>query len=322
MTSTKYFTNIENIKNTLDEYGIAIIPNILDKTECKNMINGMWDYLEHITQKFEKGISRDDSTTWKEYKKLYPKHSMLLQNWSVGHSQFIWDLRQNEKIMDVFSTIWKVPTKDLIVSFDGASFHFPPETTKIGWYKGNSWFHTDQSFTRNNFECIQSWVTANDVNKDDATLVILESSHKYHSSFQKKFQVEDKSDWYKLQNQEQLDFFLNKGCNIVKVECPAGSLVLWDSRTIHYGKEPEKSRINPNIRCIAYICYTPRNLASKKILQKRIKAFEELRMTSHWPHKPKLFPKNPYTYGQPLPDITPIQSPKLSKIGRLLVGYD
>ena len=27
-----------------------------------------------------------------------PLHSMLLKNWEVGQSQFMWDIRQNEKI--------------------------------------------------------------------------------------------------------------------------------------------------------------------------------------------------------------------------------
>ena len=43
---------------------------------------------------------------------------------------------------------------------------------------------------------------------------------------------------------------------------------------------------------------TPRNLANKKELDKRKKAFNELRMTSHWPHKVRLFPKTPQTYGK------------------------
>ena len=39
---------------------------------------------------------------------------MLLQQWQVGHSQFIWDLRQNEKVCDVFSKIWDVNNVGLV----------------------------------------------------------------------------------------------------------------------------------------------------------------------------------------------------------------
>jgi hypothetical protein len=50
----------------------------------------------------------------------------------------------------------------------------------------------------------------------------------------------------------------------------------------------------------------PRNFSSKKELEKRKKAFNELRMTSHWPNKPKLFPKYPRTYGKPLKEVKDI----------------
>ena len=57
---------------------------------------------------------------------------------------------------------------------------------------------------------------------------------------------------------------------------------------------------------------TPRSLATKKELEKRKKAFNELRMTSHWPHKVRLFPKNPQTYGKKIKEITDITSDMLS----------
>ena len=56
------------------------------------------------------------------------------------------------------------------------------------------------------------------------------------------------------------------------------------------------------------MCYTPRSLASKSILAKRIKAFQEVRMTNHWPHKPKLFPINPRTYGAKLKKDNSVES--------------
>jgi hypothetical protein len=45
----KYVTNINNISNTLNQYGVAIVPNILNHQECDVMKQGMWDYLETIT---------------------------------------------------------------------------------------------------------------------------------------------------------------------------------------------------------------------------------------------------------------------------------
>lgn len=317
----KYITDIDSLKNTIERYGVGIIPNVLNDDEIKQMNDGMWDYLEYVSQKFDKPIQRDDRKSWVHYLKMFPKHSMLLQQFGVGHSQYIWDLRQNEKIIDIFSQFWDVPKEDLLVSFDGASFHFPPEDTNRGWYR-KTWYHTDQSYLRPDFECLQSWVTGLDVEEGDATLAFMEGSNKYHDEFREKFGITDRSDWFRLEESEHKAFYDEKGCIDRKIHCPAGSVVFWDSRTIHCGTEPLKRRKNKNLRNVAYICMTPRNRASDAMINKKRKAFKDLRMTSHWPHKPKLFPKNPRTYGNPLPNITQVKEPKLTELGLRLAGFD
>ena len=85
----------------------------------------------------------------------------------------------------------------LLTSFDGASFHFPPEITKRGWYR-KTWYHTDQSYFRPDFECVQSWVTAYDVILNaHATLAFMECSNIYHKRFSRSFSNQRcKSDWY------------------------------------------------------------------------------------------------------------------------------
>jgi hypothetical protein len=315
----KYVTTPTDLKKTIDLYGVAIIPNVLKKEEIGSMRNGMWDYLEHTTQKFETPIDRENDQTWIEYLKLYPKHSMLLQQYGVGHSQFVWDIRQNPKVVDVFSHLWKVPPEDLLTSFDGASFHFPPENTNRGWYR-QTWYHTDQSYFRPDFECIQSWVTAYDVEEGDATLAFLEKSNTFHKEFQEHHQLSDKSDWYKHNRLEQ-SFYEDKGCEEKRIKCKAGSMVFWDSRTIHCGTEPIRARKEKNLRNVVYVCMKPRSQATEANLRKKRKAFNDLRMTTHWPHKPILFPKNPRTYGGPLPNITEGEAPKMTELGLKIAGF-
>ena len=137
---------------------------------------------QEVTKAFDTPMDRKNPKTWVQYLKMYPKHSMLLQNYSVGHSQFVWDIRQNPNVINVFSKLWETGPEDLLTSFDGVSFHFPPEETNRGWYR-NTWYHTDQSYQRTDFECVQSWVTAYDVDEGDATLAFMESSNKYHEEF-------------------------------------------------------------------------------------------------------------------------------------------
>jgi hypothetical protein len=323
--SNKYFTDVDNLKATLAKFGVAIIPNVLDKKECEHMKDGMWNYLEKVSEKFTIPISRDKQETWKEMKHLSPLHSMLLKQYGIGQCQMMWDLRENPKVIEPFRKIWN--TDKLISSFDGASFHFPPEVTNQGWSnpKYPFWFHTDQSYTRNKFECIQSWVTANDVNEGDATLAILEGSHKFHKEFAEHFKIKHmkdaKNDWFKLSTKEQIDWYKAKGCFPVLIQCPAGSMVVWESRTIHCGVQAIEGRKTQNTRCVGYISMMPRSLCTKANLKKREKLFLTLRTTSHWAINPKVNPTSPWTYGKPLTEIvSSIAPPTLSKVGLSLVG--
>lgn len=314
----KYFANENNVLEIINKYGVAIIPNILNEDECEKMKNGMWDYLEYVSKNFNIPINRQDKNTWNEITKLSPQKSMLFQHWSIGHAQFIWDLRTNEKIVNIFSKIWKKKNEELLVSFDGASFQMPPEETGVGWFNGKNWLHCDQSYTRCEQECIQSWITAHDVNEGDATLAFLEYSHQYFEEVGKHFNLKNKADWVLLHNNE-LDYYMKKGCQLKYIKCPKGSLVCWDSRTVHCGQEAMINRKTPNNRCVVYLCYTPRDFASKTTLEKKKKYFKELRTTTHWPHKIKVFTKTPQNFTS---NISQIKKPNINKLGMLLAGFN
>lgn len=318
--SRKYVVNIlnqkESLKKNLKKYGVAIVPGVLNFKESESMFDKSWSYYEHISQGWVNPIDKNDKSTWREFYNLYPLHSMLVQHWQVGHTQASWDVRQNPKVVKIFQDIWKTP--DLLVSFDGMSFNIPPEDTNKGWHR-QTWYHTDQSFTRNKFECVQSWVTSLRVKNKDATLGFLEKSHKYHKGFAEKFGVTDTSDWYKLGSTEELEFYTyEKGCKECRIQCLKGDLVLWDSRTIHCGVEPLKTRKEPNFRNVIYVCYLPKDRFTPTEIKKKQKALQELRTTTH---KGKLFAKNPRTYGGSLPQITEIQKPVLTELGKKLAGY-
>ena len=302
----------------IKKYGVAVIPNVLNTDECKNMVSSMWDYFEHISINWKNPLNRKDKKTWRGIYKLFPLHSMLFQHFNCGHSQAVWDLRQKEKIVDIFAEIWDCKRNDLLVSFDGFSFCLPPEDTNRGW-NSKPWYHTDQSYLRPEFECIQSWITGLDVNEGDATLGIMESSNKYHKEFREKFGITNKADWYKL-TEDEMKFYLDKGCNYKRIICPKGSMVFWDSRTIHCGVGPIKNRKNNDMRAVIYLCYHPRSMCNGKNFSKRIGAFQNMRTTNHYPCKVKLFAKTPRTYGKPLPDINVIDPPILTDLGKRLVG--
>lgn len=306
----------DTIKASLETHGVATLPRIISHDECVRLREGIWTGLRHITQG---RFNLNDPTTWKSFYDLMPMHSMLLQHWGVGHMQPVWDVRQNPAIIGTFARLWE--TEDLLVSFDGISVHLPPEVSRRGWFRGSQWLHTDQSPTKKGLHCIQGLVNLYPVNEGDATLTFLDGSHKHHEEFFSHInQTDFKPDWFKL-DEDQTTFFTNKGCKQYCVQADEGSLVLWDSRTMHSGIEPQHGRANPNYRIVIYVCMTPKRLATPAGIEKRIKAFEELRMTTHWPHLPKLFPKHPRTYGNPMPTVNDVSEPVLTYYGRKLVGY-
>ena len=69
-------------------------------------------------------------------------------------------------------------TKDLLVSFDaincGLGALIPSNSSQVGIYNGQSNLHCDQRYTMNNFECVQSWITANPIDVGDGTLRVLQ----------------------------------------------------------------------------------------------------------------------------------------------------
>ncbi len=317
MEYKEFYSTLDNLNNYLDRNGVAVIPNILTDRECSIYRNQIWKELKHVSQDRFDIVDKD---TWRQFYNFYPLHSMLLQHFSLGHMKPIWELRQNNKVCEVYEKIWNTPRNDLLVSFDGLSVHLPPEKTNKGWFK-NAWYHTDQSFEKPNKCCVQGYINLYDTNENDASLTILEGSHLLHQDFKNEFEIECKDDWYKL-NDDERKYFFDKGCNPVAVKAKQGSMVLWDSRTMHQGKEPDRARKKENFRMVAYICMLPRNTSTSKELIKKQKAFENLRVTSHWANKAKLFPKTPRTYGGELLDFNQIHQPELNQDGRRLAGYD
>ena len=74
-----YECSIDNIKDTLQKYGVAVVPNILNDEEIENMRKGMWDTVEYLTSKLETPLNRDNTKTWDAWFQLLPMHDMLLQ---------------------------------------------------------------------------------------------------------------------------------------------------------------------------------------------------------------------------------------------------
>ena len=314
------------LRDCLREHGVAILPGVLTPGECEEMRNGLWAGLEHLSGDWPAPIRRADPGTWGGfYRHLYPKHHMLLQHFGLGQLQCVWDVRQKPRVVNAFSYLWRVPPEDMICSMDGVAVHLPPEVTGRGWHnERDNKLHCDQCFRDSSLVSYQGLVTANPFREGDATLTFQRGSHLCHEAVAAQFkeQLGTAAHWNQLTPAMIRAYVEEHDCTQECVKCPAGSLVLWDSRTIHSGRRPVRGRAEPNERYVVYVCMTPRSKASTASMRKRLKAFADKRTTGHNPHSPLLFPRLPRTFGAELPPMRPVPEPRLTDLGRRLVGYD
>lgn len=309
MLITSNINTPEETKRILNHYGMCIVEDVLDVNECNYYAGEMFSAFSHITARMPIPFNISDTNTWSTIKELLPIRGMLYQWYGLGQSQFVWNLRCNHKVLNVFAHIYN--TYDLGVSFDGISMSLPPEKTNIGWFN-TEWWHFDQSPQNSSFQCIQGSINFFDTNEGDACFAGMIGSQNCHEYYCRSMGLNFKEDWVKIEKPEILTAI---GCIPVRAYCKRGSLVLWDSRLAHYGSQPLKGRSNPNFRALVYLCYMPRSLIDENTKKKRWEIFNKLgkngcvRMTNHWVTKPKMFPEFPHARNGILPIINPLPRP-------------
>ena len=116
--------------------------------------------------------------------------------------------------------------------------------------------------------------------------------------------TKNSKNYYKFPATE-LNLFSDCPMRAVKVE--AGDLILWDSRTVHEGLQPQEGS-TANTRGAVYVSYNKASLATPDDIKTKKKAFDELTSTTHWASHPvKLQAKKPNAWGgKTLPKIKDI----------------
>ena len=299
-------TTLDDLTKTLDEYGVAVLPNVITEQECDDLRKKMFDYLAKEFQVVEP----DD------YEKLKPLRGMMLKSYGIALRPEILELKTDERVINAFRRIWN--EQDLSTSFDAITIGPPPEKrAKKGFFDiQNTWFHTDQSSHKQGLHCVQSYINLEEAAEGDGCLSALLNSHKHHESFFRHFKMDTKGrDWFLLNKTNHHDWYTKeKGCQWAMISAPKGSMVFWDSRTIHMGTAPRMGRPNPDRwRFIAYVCYTPARLQSAADSKRKEFAFVNNLTTAHWPYSVKL------CY-DPLGDLPPNKLSQLSERQRKLFG--
>ena len=272
---------MDSFKTELEQNGYCIIKNILSDEEINNAKNMFFDWKNKIP-------NLDKLHNVIDPHGIYKHHE-------IGHQEHAWYIRTRPQIIDIYKKLWN--TDKLIVSFDG-SCYIPKECDK----KDSIWTHTDQASNNSNLMCYQGFVSLTD-NKE-RTLTVYEGSHLLHLDYFKDKEKNNKN-WNLIEHS-----YLEKIKETKQVlNVPAGSLVIWDSRTFH---QNQYSVANCEERLVQYICYLPKNNKKNTKAQqtKRLKYFNEFRTTSHWPCPIKVNSLQPQTYGDSTKLINYSELPK------------
>lgn len=228
-------------------------------------------------QSFDPSLDVTDPSTWKLDRLPVQTDRNTYEHYGVVHERFMWEARQEPGVIDAFAKIWG--TNELIASFDSLNVTLP------NFKKARApWPHIDQAPRKRGLHCVQGIINLSHAGEEDGSLVVIPGSHRYVEEF---FDTKTKpEDWEwrdnRYFNDEDMEFFRARGLAPKKVLAEPGDLILWDSRTIHWGGEPtEKSE---TVRTVIYAAYAPRGLASMEVLEAKVRVFDAFGATTHWPH--------------------------------------
>lgn len=251
----------------LDKYGYAVIGNILDEDTRTKLIEQFWKDWSTCSP----GFDRNDTSTWtiEHCPMMFAKGMAVFSG--LPHSDFMWDLRLQPNIKNIFSKIHG--TDDLVSSFDGFSVFLSKKQ------KSPSWLHIDQN-PSNTVYCVQGQYNFLPVHEDSSGFLVVPKSHTWTITTDKK------GDWITF---DELDH------RAVKLIVPENCFTLWNSRTIHANTGP-KSNILRFDRLTCYVTYLPRSMRPESVLDQKIKAYQDSNGTSHWANRCEI-KKYPWGFG-------------------------
>jgi len=346
--AVEYSNNdIDQIMSNIRENGFCIVDNVLTIEECDDLMSKFKTYLREVSVGLNPTIEPNDPNTWASFKHLYPSNGMMLKHFKVCDSDVLWSVRQNVKVASLWSRLYSTVPDDLLVSFDGGSWHPAPEhdpfrkpapsVLKFQYHIDDNVIYDNKSMrdfdprnpdALNTFKStVQGIVLIEDIDNGDSTLDCLKGAHRHHYEMSQLFANDFKyptKDWQKLTD-EMVSFYLEKAeVERVRLMAKRGSIFLFLSQLPHNVCQPVFPRHNPKDRMVAYVCYYPRDKATARQLKKKREAFEDGCGTSHHPIKVIRNGKYPNTWGkgvhESLQNVN-ITKPTITSFGKRLSGF-
>lgn len=192
-------TDLDNLNNTLEAYGVAVLPNVFTEEECDKVKNSVFTYLAE-----EHDVREAD-----DYVKVIPIEGGILNGYGLALLKEVLDMKTDERVENVFKKIWN--NEEVTMSMDAINIMPPPKSFKMTRVISPAGFHTDQSSYKKEKCCVQSFINLENTESGDACLSVLKTSHKLHAAFFDENGITEPEDWFVL-NSDDYKWFINKGC--------------------------------------------------------------------------------------------------------------
>ena len=190
----------------------------------------------------------------------------------------------------MFEELWG--TEKLLTSMDGVAVGRPPEDYDTKFHEdGDENFHYDQGPHRVGLHGYQGAVYLEDATEDDWCFEVIDESHKHFADFFQQFSSTRRSEFRRI-NQKERAWLVSAGCKPRRIAAEKGSVILWDSRTVHSGALPKSRRTNSGRwRYVCFVCMAPAAWASAADITKKVDGYHKVQCSNHWPSSSiKFFP--------------------------------
>lgn len=286
---TVLLEKVKKAAEDLEENGYAIIPAVFTKEECATIREKMWEHLKEISKDAPVTLTPDLDYAKMAATQLLPHKHGIIESWRFNHVKTIREVRRDRRILWIFALLYG--TDQLTGSMDRVNFKFPGRPYKS---KG-TWPHVDQHAAKLDRITIQSYITFLDCEEDSPGNRFYKGSHKIFADFFKAKRNLPSGDWNILTEEEKKSLPLL--CPLVKPTYEAGSMLLWDSRTVH---DPDDGRDFKQGRFVIYVCFNRlwEKQDNEQFLAQKKNAFLDCRATSHAPIPQSMFAKCPRSYGK------------------------
>ncbi|GAA5870749.1 hypothetical protein JCM16303_001575 [Sporobolomyces ruberrimus] len=262
-------------RDDLHKDGYAVVKGAIPRARALEYRSRAFDWLES----WNRGFKRDDPSTFGD-ECLPVNRRQMYFHYGLAQEQWVWDIRCEEGVKGAFEKLWG--TEKLVSSMDGGALMLPgrppvPDAEK-------SWKHIDLCPSREGFFVAQGIVNLNENGPDDGGLMVIKgSSRLLKEYFDEKGRpplrgTGKQIDWHAF-DEGEMQWFYDRGCELVKVCAEPGDLILWDSATIHQNCPPSGERD----RIVTYVCMGPADLVTPEDLAVRNLAFNGGFGTSHAP---------------------------------------